>query len=222
MSTPMHGLVLTPLSGSGAYTYRPAHPALAHAEDGRAQFSFIRAGSVSMLSFTAVWEAPQAALDLTRAALADQLRCAPAQIDLTPEPLIAGTAELRFGDGAGQWTTVATTTSSGVAPFQAAFSAMLTPEQTDCLLKATAGETGWMGLAYRLTPAQAPVRHSTLDAQATFTAEARLNGTDPDQPGAGLHTQASASLSQTDHSTPATPSPDESFGDAALWGLPRP
>lgn len=222
MSAEMHGLVLTALPDPRTFAYRPARPSLARTDDGQAQFSFIRAGSVNMLSFTAVWEAPQAALDQARAELASQQACPPEQIELVPEPLIASPAELRWGDGDGHWTTAATTASSGVAPFQAAFSVMLSPEQAEHLAKAAAGETGWMGVAYRLTLARAPVRHSTLDAQSTFTAEARLNSTDPEDLSASLGTEASASLSATHTSTPSAPAVEESFGDAAHWGLPTP
>jgi hypothetical protein len=221
MSAELHGLVLTALPGEpGTFAYRPLRPSLARSEDGQAQFSFIRAGSVNMLSFTAVWDAPQASLDRARAELAAQQHCAPQQITLVPQPLVAGTAELRLGDGAGQWTTAATTTSSGVAPFQAAFSAMLSPEQAGCLLRAAAGEPGWMGVAYRLTPAHAPVRHSTLDAQSSFSAEASVDSADPEGLSASLRADASASVSATHTTSPAGPAATESFGDAALWGLP--
>ncbi|MDP3887205.1 hypothetical protein [Hydrogenophaga sp.] len=222
MSLDLHGLVLTPLPEPNSFAYRPARPTLARNDDGSAQFSFIKAGSVNLLSFTAVWEAPQAALDQARADLAAQQHCAPDKIDLLPDPLIASPAELRFGDGAGQWVTAVSTASSGVAPFQAAFSAMLNPEQADKLRQAAAGETGWVGVAYRLTLADAPVRSSTLDAQASFLGEASLNRGDPQDPTVGLRTEASASLSATHSSSPAAPAPDESFGDAALWGLPKP
>lgn len=223
MSAEMHGLVLTASPGEpNTFAYRPARPSLARTEDGQAQFSFIRAGSVNMLSFTALWEAPQAAQDRVRAALATQQRCAPEQITLVPQPLVAGTAELRFGDGTGQWTTAAATASSGVAPFQAAFSLMLSPEQAERLLKAAAGEAGWMGVAYRLTAAHAPVHHSTLDAQSSFSAEASLDSGDPEGLFAGLRTEASASVSATQTTSPAGPAATESFGDAALWGLPKP
>ncbi|MFP8781302.1 hypothetical protein [Hydrogenophaga sp. RWCD_12] len=222
MSVEIQGLVLTDLPETGAFAYRPLRPSLARSEDGRAQFSFIRAGSVNMLSFTAVWEAPQSALDRARDQLAAQHARPAQQIRLVPEALVASPAELRFGDGTGQWTTAATTASSGVAPFQAAFSAMLSPEQAECLLKATAGETGWMGVAYRLTPVHAPVRHSTLDAQSAFTAEASVSSADPEDLSADLRTEASASVSAAQTTTPNAPAVDESFGDAAHWGLPKP
>lgn len=223
MSVEMHGLILTPLPEPRAFAFRPARPTLARTEDGSAaQFSFITAGTASMLSFTAVWEVTQASLDQARAQLAAQQRCAPDQIALLPEPLIASPAELRFGDGAGQWTTAITTESSGVAPFQAAFSTMLKPEQADQLRKALAGESGWMGVAYRLKPAHAEVRRSTLDAQASFVGETILNSADPDDLSASLHGQASVSLSSTQSTTPSKPAVEESFGDAALWGLPKP
>jgi len=211
--------VLVARDADGAWRYRPRAPGLARGGDGRAQFSLIGAGAVTMLALTASWGVPAATLDAVRAELAARAQLPPAQLSLSPEPVEVGTVRLMLGDGAGGFEELAKTQSSGAPPYHAAFNLMLDAEQAAKVRKALSGERGWLELRYE-TRSAAPVRRAgSAYSEQSLSVDAALRDGEGE---AGLRAQVRYSENIETGSGDAAPRERSYSGDAADWGLPKP
>lgn len=210
--------VLVAQDASGAWRYRARAPGLALGGDGRAQFTLIAAGAVTMLALTASWGVPAAALDAVRAELAARAQVPPAQLSLSPAPVEVGTVRLMLGDGAGAYEELAKAQSSGAPPYHAVFNLMLSPEQADKVRKGLGGERGWLELRYEARDAAEARRAGSASREDSLTLDASLRDA---QGEASLRAQMNyREQVETDSGRPAPRSRSYS-ADAADWGLPK-
>ncbi|QWP76953.1 hypothetical protein J5226_00655 [Lysobacter sp. K5869] len=210
--------VLVARDAGGAWRYRPCAPGVARGGDGRAQFSLIGAGPVTMLALTASWGVPSAALDAVRAELAARAQVPPAQLSLSPEPVEVGSVRLMLGDGAGGFEELAKAQSSGAPPYHAAFNLMLTAEQAAKVRKALAGERGWLELRYEASDALAARRASSAQTEESLSVDAALRDA---QGEAGMSAKLRYSERVEADSGRPEPSIRSYSADAADWGLPK-
>ncbi|MGO1070179.1 hypothetical protein [Lysobacter sp. CA199] len=215
----IQGVWVAPGDGPLSWTYRARAPGLAPGTDGRAQFTLIGAGTVTMLALTAMWGVPAAQLDAVRAELAARAQAPVSQIQLSPAPVEVGEVRLMIGDGLGEYVELAKVRCSGVPPYHAAFNLMLDQVQSEKVRKALNGEHGWLELRYAATDAAAARSSRSLDDSASIDVEVSLS----DSQG---RADASASVrsrvgveSESGYGAAQTRSYS---ADAADWGLPKP
>jgi hypothetical protein len=161
------GLRCAPLAGDeSSWQYLPLSPDLRRDADGVPQLTVVEAGETAHVLVTATWAAPEADLEALRDELAARLgQPSPARIQLAFVPVTEPRCALLAGDGSGSFETVATSATSGIAPYDAVFSLAL---RGDRLAAADArhGEPGLLALEYT---ARLPV---TVTGSATLTARA--------------------------------------------------
>ena len=219
MNQILHDVQLSPVDGQPrTWQYRALQPNIALTQDGRAQFTMIAAGNITMLSLTTMWGVNAQTLETIRTELAAANACTAAQIVLTPSTIEANAAALQFGDGSGTFSTVATATSSGTPPYHAAFNLMLDAEQAEKARSALAGKTGWMAVRYALTGGFAAGGDTTAARDTSASIEVSLRS-------GGDTAHAGACASETVHTSRDRKHQDIqdafAFADAAHWGLPR-
>ena len=215
----LRGVQLSPVAGQAhTWEYRALQPNIALTADGRAQFTMIAAGSVTMLSLTTMWGVDADTLESVRADLAAAEGCAPAQVVLTPSRVEANAAALQFGDGQGGFTTVATATTSGAPPYHAAFNLMLDAQQAEKTRNALAGKTGWLAVRYELTGGYAARGESTAGRDTSASINISVQSGE-DTACADVSATESAHVSSV--SSDAEARDDSAFADAAQWDLPR-
>jgi hypothetical protein len=165
----IQGVELTAVAGDDSgWTYRPASARLAPDANGRPQWTLIQAGPATMLSLTTQWGVDGPTLEAVRSQLAQKLSLADARsLCLQHAAVSVDAVELQLGDGQGQWQPWLRSGSSGMPPYQAAFSAMLTPEQAVAVRKAVQGAGGWLRVLYAVTDAAPPRRVESHAGQAT-------------------------------------------------------
>ena len=215
----LHEVQLSPVDGQPrTWQYRALRPSIALTPDGRAQFTMIAAGSITMLSLTTMWSVSAETLETIRAELAAANGCTAAQIVLTPSTIEANAAVLQFGDGSGVFSTVATAASSGAPPYHAAFSLMLDAEQAEKARSALAGKTGWMAVRYALTGGYAASAETTAvrDASASIDVSVRSENDT-----AHIGVCASETVREGSDNKDKDIQNDFAFADAAHWKLPR-
>lgn len=210
--------VLVAQDASGAWRYRARAPGLARGGDGRAQFTLIAAGAVTMLALTASWGVPAEALDAVRAELAARAQVPPAQLSLSPAPIEVGAVRLMLGDGAGAYEELAKVRSSGTPPYHAAFNLMLDQDQAAKVRKALSGERGWLELRYEARDAAEARVASSASREDSLTLDAALRDA---QGEASL--RAELNYREQAEADSGRPEPrDRSYSaDAADWGLPK-
>ncbi|QQP95531.1 hypothetical protein [Lysobacter enzymogenes] len=209
--------VLVAQDADGNWRYRPRAPGLARGHDGRAQFTLIGAGAVTMLALTASWGVPAATLDALRAELAARAQLPAAQLSLSPEAVEVGTVRLMLGDGAGRFEELAKAQSSGAPPYHTAFNVMLSAEQAAKVRKALSGERGWLELRYEASDAPRARRASSAHTQETLRVDAALRDA---QGEAGLSAELGYSERVETDDGPHEPRTRSYSADAADWGLP--
>lgn len=215
----LRGVQLSPVAGQPhTWEYRALHPNIALTGDGRAQFTMIAAGSVTMLSLTTMWGVDADTLESVRADLATVDGCAAAQVVLTPSPVEANAAALQFGDGQGAFATVATVTTSGAPPYHAAFNLMLDEQQAEKARSALAGKAGWLAVRYELTGGYAARGESTAGRDTSASINISMQSGD-DTACADVSATESAHASSVRGDAKAQD--DSAFADAAHWDLPR-
>lgn len=202
----------------GVWRYRAGAPGLARSADGRAQFSLIGAGPVTMLALTASWGVAADALDAVRAELAARAQTPAAQLSLSPAPIAVGAVTLMLGDGAGGYEELAKVQSSGAPPYHAAFNLMLSAEQAAKVRKALSGERGWLQLRYQARDALETRRSASAQTDESLSVDASLRDA---QGESGL--RADLRYRERIESESVSPEPrDTSYSaDAVDWGLPK-
>jgi len=214
----LHDVQLSPVDSQPRnWQYRALRPNVALTQEGRAQFTMIAAGSITMLSLTTMWGVNAETLETIRTELAAANGCTAAQIVLTPSTIEANAAALQFGDGSGAFLTVSTATSSGAPPYHAAFNLMLDKGQAEKARNALAGKTGWMAVRYALTSGYAALAEATVvrDASASIDVSVRSES-DTVHVGVCASETARASIERMHQDI----KDDFAFADAAHWGLP--
>ena len=219
MNQILRGVQLSPVDGQPrTWEYRALQPNIALTEDGRAQFTMIAAGSITMLALTTMWGVNGETLEAIRAELAAANGCTSAQVVLTPSGIEANAAALQFGDGSGVFETVATAQSSGLPPYHAAFSLMLDAEQAGKARKALAGNTGWLAVRYALTGGYATRGETTAARDTSASIDVSLqSGDDTAHAGVCASETVRAGSGRKEQDTQN----DFAFADAAYWTLPR-
>ncbi|MET0854407.1 MAG: hypothetical protein ABWY30_07225, partial [Microterricola sp.] len=215
------GVRLTPVAGQPAtWAYRPDAAGIAPGPGGRPQFTLIEAGPVAMLALTAMWGVVADRLEAVRAKLAERARLPVRQVTLSPAAVDVHEVSLLLGDGAGAFTPLANTTSSGAPPHHAAFNVTLDAGQLERVKKAVAGKRGWLAVRYVVRnqpPAVRAASSTTSSSASTSTTVTRSAD------GATVATRDASSVehaASSGTSSAAPAAPVEVFQtDAADWGL---
>lgn len=210
--------VLVAQDADGGWRYRARAPGLARGPDGRAQFTLVGAGAITMLALTASWGVPAATLDAVRAELAARAQLPAAQLGLAPAPVEVGTVRLLLGDGAGGFEELAKAQSSGVPPYHAAFNVMLDAERAAKVRKALGGERGWLQLRYEVRDGFEPRRSSDARSEESLAVDASVRDA---QGEAGMSARIGYSERIQADSGRGEPRERSYSADAVDWGLPK-
>lgn len=210
--------VLVAQDADGGWRYRARAPGLARGPDGRAQFTLVGAGAITMLALTASWGVPAATLDAVRAELAARAQVPAAQLGLAPAAVEVGTVRLLLGDGAGGFEELGKAQSSGVPPYHAAFNVMLDAERAAKVRKALGGERGWLRLSYEVRDGVEPRRSSHTHSEESLAVDASVRDA---QGEAGLSARIDYSERIEADSGRAEPRTRSYSADAVDWGLPK-
>ncbi|MGH8081255.1 MAG: hypothetical protein ACREP7_11820 [Lysobacter sp.] len=205
--------------GPADWRYRARAPRLALSADGRAQFTLIAAGPITMLALTAMWGVPSSTLDAVRAELAARAQLPIERIGLSPAPVEIGEVRLMLGDGRGQFEELAKARSSGAPPYHAVFNLMLDQAQAEKVRKALKGEHGWLELRYAATEAIPVRRASSAQGSESVSVDVSLRSVDEQvDASASIFSEAAVEAASGYHETQ-----ERSYSaDAADWGLPKP
>jgi hypothetical protein len=215
----LRGVQLSPVEGQPrTWEYRALQPNIALTEDGRAQFTMIAAGSITMLSLTTMWGVNAETLEAIRAELAAANGCTSAQVVLTPSRIEANTVALQFGDGSGAFETVATAKSSGAPPYHAAFSLMLDAAQAEKARNALAGKAGWLAVRYALTGGYAARGETAAARDTSASIDVSLQSGGDSARATACASETMRANSERKHDEALN---DFAFADAADWALPR-
>jgi hypothetical protein len=149
---------------AGMWRYLPRRPDLQRGADGRPLLTMIDMGTAGYLLFTARWAAPPEDLEALRRELA--AREGPGRATLSFAPVSSLRCNALIGDGSGAYRTVATSGTSGIPPYDAAFNLFLEDDRLAHAKAALRGERGYLGIEY-LADLRMPV-----SAKATFHARA--------------------------------------------------
>lgn len=197
---------------AGLFFYTPKSPGIARDVNGRPQLNLISAGEGGFLQITADWGLNEVQREEIRDTLARQTGPDGAQIRLEQSRDTVTETALCLGDGAAGWDTLKTSASSGVPPFQSAFSVMLDAGQMPRAERALAGERGFLMIRYEVTRSALRARHETERSESTFESSRETSA-------CGTVQSRSATVSQSF----AVNAPDDTRmtleSDAADWGL---
>lgn len=152
---------------SNLFFYTPKTPGIAPDANGRRQINLIAAGDGGFLQVTASWGLDGVRRDEIRDDLVRQTGADPSQIRLEPSQDSVREASLLLGDGEGEFETLKTSRSSGVPPFQSAFSAMLDGDQMSRARRALSGERGFLTVRYEITRSAHSTRHEFWRSEQT-------------------------------------------------------
>lgn len=158
-------------SGVDAYTWYvlPKDADLERDASGRPMLTMIDLGSSGFLSFTARWAASASDLDALRIELASRAGVDDARlITLSFAPIQSPRCHVSIRDRAGDDQVIATSTTSGYPPYNAAFGLQLEGENLDAAKAAIAGERNRVRVDYQ------------ADLRAPIAATARFVSTDAD------------------------------------------
>ena len=214
------GVRLTPVDGQrSAWSYQPTRAGIATDASGRAQFTLIEAGAIAMLALTAMWGVSTATLESVRQSLASRAGVQLDQVMLSPKAVDVGEVTLLLGDGAGAFTALAATRSSGAPPYHAAFNATLDSEQASKVKKAARGERGWLAVRYAVSEQASVTMSGAATASASASAAASVSrGGGGDATSASFAAEASLAAKFVE-TAGARPKVQVFQSDAADWGL---
>lgn len=145
-----------------AFLYAPKAPGIAAGADGRRQFNLLTAGPASFLQLTGRWGLEAQEVSALREELAAKTGRGAASLKLRPLPETVDGASLLLADGAGGYTVLQQSKSSGVPPFHAAFNVMLDTERLTTVREALDGKRGQLILRYDITH-RLPAVRSTVE-----------------------------------------------------------
>lgn len=197
-----------------AFLYAPKAPGIAAGADGRRQFNLLTAGSVSFLQLTGRWGLDAQEVAALGEELAAKTGRGAAGLKLRPLPETVAGASLLLADGAGGYTVLQESKSSGVPPFHAAFNVMLDAGRLTTVREALDGKRGQLILRYEITR-RLPVVRSTVERMSVRqTGERGAEGVSWSSDSARAETRTTSETSQeiTHHSAQL---------DAADWNAAR-
>ena len=148
-----------PATPGGPWSYLPGAPGVQRGPDGRPLVAFIDLGTSAYLMFTARWNGEG---DVS--GLRTELAARGAGAGLERARLDEVTCNVLVADGRGGFVPLASSTTSGVPPYDAVFNLLLNGESLAHGRAALRGETGHFAIEYRGT------RVGALQGRATFSA----------------------------------------------------
>lgn len=194
------------------FFYTPKRPGIARDANGRPQVNLIAAGDGGFLQLTADWGLNSARRDAIHEDLARQTGIDTARLRLEQSRDTVTEASLQLGDGEGGLETLKTSPSSGMPPFQSAFSIMLDGDQMSRARRALSGEPGLLIVRYDITRSTQVARHEFWRSESTSLSTRQS---------LGCGTTESYSGEETESFAATTPDNTEISieSDAADWGL---
>jgi hypothetical protein len=161
-----NALVMPDGDDPDAFLYAPKAPGIAAGADGRRQFNLLTAGPASFLQLTGRWGLEAQEVAALRKELAAKIGWDVASLKLRPLPETVAGASLLLADGAGGFTVLQQSKSSGIPPFHAAFNVMLDAERLKIVREALDGKRGQLILRYDITR-RLPTVRSTVERVTT-------------------------------------------------------
>lgn len=157
------------LTAAPTYFFLPLRADIVRSDSGQPMVSLIGMGSMGYLMFTAIWSAPDRALEALRVEIARRIQISdPSTIQLVLAPVQVARCDLLLGDGSGQFQVIGTSTTSGAYPYSALFNSVLTEEQFAGAAAAINGNTGRLVVEYEvalITPVTAGARLIPLSSR---------------------------------------------------------
>lgn len=194
------------------FFYTPKQPGIARDANGRPQINLISTGDGGFLQVTSDWGLDSARQDEIRGDLARQTGTDATRLRLEQSRDTVIEVVLQLGDGGGAFETLKTSKSSGVPPFQSAFSAMLDGDQISRARRALSGERGFLLIRYDITRSTQGARHEFSRSESTIhtTRQNSTCGTTQSYSGEASETLAASAPDNAKISIES---------DAADWGL---
>jgi len=194
------------------FFYTPKTPGIARDVNGHPQFNLISTGAGGFLQMTADWGLESTRRDEIHEDLVRQTGRDPDRIRLEPSRDTVREVSLRLGDGAGAFETLKTSSSSGVPPFQSAFSVMLDGDQMARARRALSGAHGFLVVRYDVTRSAQSARHEFRRSESTLHATRQTSA---------CGTVESYSSDASDSRSVSSPENTTMIieSDAADWGL---
>lgn len=194
------------------FFYTPKRPGIARDANGRPQINLIAAGDGGFLQLTADWGLDSARRDQVHDDLARQTGIDTTRLRLEQSRDTVTEASLQLGDGEGAFETLKTSRSSGMPPFQSAFSIMLDGDQMSRARRALSGERGLLVVQYDIRRSAQVARHEFWRSESTTqtTRQSSACGTTESYSGEEAETLAVSTPDNTEISIES---------DAADWGL---
>jgi hypothetical protein len=168
-----NALVMPDGDDPDAFLYAPKTPGIAVDADGRRQFNLLSAGPVSFLQLTARWGLDAGEVAALQDELAVKTGREAANLKLRPVLETVEGAALLLTDGAGGYTVLQQSKSSGVPPYHATFNVMLEAERLKTVREALDGKHDQLVLRYDITRRLPSVRST---AERVTTSEASKGG----------------------------------------------
>jgi hypothetical protein len=129
--------------------FLPKKPGLQSDANGRPILTMVELGPSAYLLFAAKWAASQGDLDALRNELAIQNREPEVdRIKLSFAPITAASCNALIGDGSGAFETVASSSTSGFPPYDAAFNLFLENDRIANAKAGLRGKHGFLGIEY--------------------------------------------------------------------------
>lgn len=215
------GVRLASVKGQpSTWIYHPTKAGIAQHAGGGKQFTLIQAGSVAMLTMTAMWGVPPETLESVRQTLAAKIGTSAEGVILSHAAVEVGQVQLLIGDGVGGFTPFASAGSSGAPPYNAAFNLTLDAGQLEKVKKAVQGARGWLAVRYVVNETVPLSRTTTASASTSTSASGGiLRGTDKSSDSARFTSETAMSAESTEAMGQSTPRAMQFQTDAADWEL---
>jgi hypothetical protein len=150
------------------YHFLPTRADLRRGPSGQPLTTLVEAGTAGYLMFSAAWEVGASEVEELRHELAARLPSTPAaDIRLSFAPVLSVRCHVLIGDGRGTQQTAASSSTSGLPPYDAVFSLFLQGERLDWVQRGLRGEPGYLAVEYRADLRVPVSAAATLDARAS-------------------------------------------------------
>ncbi|MGG6240984.1 hypothetical protein ACQ4N7_20370 [Nodosilinea sp. AN01ver1] len=132
------------------FYYLPGDPVPQRDSGGNPAVSLMATSDFAMLQVSSQWQASDRQIEALRAELQAQISIPADNLVLEPAPVRIDTVELRLKTSTGEPEVLATSPSSGYAPFSAVFSVTLSAEQKAQAIAALGGRPDLLLVSYRV------------------------------------------------------------------------
>lgn len=136
-------------SDANQFYYLPGDPAPQRDSRGNPAVSLMATSDFAMLQVSSQWQVTDSQLDALKADLQSQTNIPADALRLAPAPVQIEAVELRLTTSTGESEVLATSKSSGYAPFSAVFSVTLSAEQKAQAIAALGGRADLLWVSYR-------------------------------------------------------------------------